>query len=347
MPGLRALRAVVRQHQAEEGRLLGTGFDRRIPAAGRGLHIAPVDRYAQRVTLPESKYLRRALFGLAALCLVILVTVEFLLLPATGSKGENLKAVGSNVVANLLTSLIAFLIVAGAALWLFPPTRDSREVRVVDGRDRTAILDEGRRSATFWWFTGGLGRFNRAVLIPEMAAAARQSNSTRRVVLLTLDPDYPPVCRAYAELRGARRSGRGQTWTEASVRSEVLATVLCASQWSEREPLLEVEVGFKRTCALTRLEINDSFAIRTSEDPSESAMLFPKDAPFYSLMTEDFRLERRQARRTSLTELPTALDAASLRQWFTAGGISCAQTMSDPEMLEVIQSAQDSRNPYG
>jgi hypothetical protein len=298
------------------------------------------------VRLPESKYLRRAVFTLAALCLVVLGIVEYLLLPATGSMGENLKAVGSNVVANLLTSLFAFLILAGVALWLIPPSQDSREVKVVDGRDRTATLDEGRRSTSFWWFTGGLGRFNRAVMIPDMAAAARKSNSTRRIVLLTLDPDYAPVCRTYAELRAARRSGRGQNWTEAAVRNEVLATVLSAFQWQEKEPLLEVELGFKRTCTLTRLEINDSFAIRTSEDPGESAMLFPKDASFYSLMMEDFRLERRQARQISATRLPKTLDASSLREWFAAAGLTCAQAMSDAEMLEVIRSAQSNRNPY-
>jgi hypothetical protein len=298
------------------------------------------------VTLPESKYLRRAVFGLVALCLVILAVVEFLLLPATGSRSENIKAVGSNVVANLLTSLIAFLVVAGVVLWIIPPSRDSREVRVVNGRDRSAVLDQGRRSTTFWWFTGGLGRFNRTVMIPEMAAAARRSNSTRRILLLTLDPDYAPVCLAYAELRGARRSGRGQTWTESSVRKEVLGTVLTAFQWREREPLLEVEIHFKQTCALTRLEINDSFAIRTSEDPNESAMLFPKDAPFYALMTEDFRLERRQARMFQPTVLPATIDPAGVRVWFVQGGISCAQNMSDTQMQEVIEVAQSPRNPY-
>ncbi|MEH0933419.1 hypothetical protein [Micromonospora sp. CPCC 205558] len=296
--------------------------------------------------LPESKYLRRALFGIAALCLLLLAVIQYLLLPADGNRTDNLKAVGANVVANLLTSLIAFVVVAGVVLWLMPPVADSREVKVVSGRDRAATLDEGRRSTTFWWFSGGLGRFNRAVVIPELATAARRSNSARSIVLLTLDPDSSAVCSTYAELRGARRSGRGQEWTEASVRTEILATVLVAFQWRDREPLLEVEVRFKQTCSLTRLEINESFAIRTSEDPAESALVFPRGVPFYSLMQEDFRLDRKQARGIQTTPLPAGLDAAPLRSWFVQIGISCAQGMSDSEIREVIEVAASSRSPY-
>ncbi|MEV0154467.1 hypothetical protein AB0H57_12105 [Micromonospora sp. NPDC050686] len=297
--------------------------------------------------LPESRYLRRALFGLAALCLLLLALIEYLLLPATGNKVDNLKAVGANVVANLLTSLIAFLVAAGVLLWLFPPVPDAREVKVVSGRDRAAALEEGRRSTTFWWFTGGLGRFNRAVVIPELAAASRQSNSARSIVLLTLDPDCEAVCSTYAELRSARRSGRGQTWTESSVRNEILATILVAFQWRDREPLLEVEVGLKQTCALTRLEINESFAIRTSEDPTESALVFPKEAPFYALMKEDFRLERKQVRSVRAAPLPADIRPDSLRDWFTRLGVNCTGSMSDAGMQEVIDVAASSRSPYG
>jgi hypothetical protein len=162
-----------------------------------------------------------------------------------------------------------------------------------------------------------------------------------------LDPDSPSVCKAYAELRASRRSAQNQNWTGSSVRNEVLATVLVAFRWQAREPLLDVEVRFKRSCSLTRLEVGETLAIRTSEDPAESALVFPKDSPFYLLMREDFRLEQRQARLLRPAALPTTVDPQSLRDWFVGGGINCALKATDAEMQEVIDLAASERNPYG
>lgn len=300
-----------------------------------------------RVALPESRYVRRLLFSLAAVCLIALALAEYLLLPADGPTTEDLKAIGANAVGNLLTSLIAFLAVAGVLTWLLPKSDQSDEVRVVTGRDRNTTLEDGRRAATFWWFTGGLGRFNRSVLVPELAAAARRSNASRSVVLLTLDPDDSTVCQTYAELRSARRSGHGVDWTAESVRREILATVLACHQSQAREPLLELEIRFKSACALTRLEVTDLFAIRTSEDPSESALVFPKDVAFYSLMREDFRLERKQSREFNPTSsIGPALDPQYVRSWLRAGGVSCVNTMSDDELQQVVALAAKDGNPY-
>jgi hypothetical protein len=300
-----------------------------------------------QVQLPESRYLRRAIFALAGTSTVLLVVIEWALLQNEGMSSESFASVASAAVINLLTSLIAFAVVASVVVWLVPRFERADEVRVVSGRDRSEALEAARRDTKRWWFSGGLGRYNRAVVLPELAERARRTNSRRSVVLLTLDPDHPSVCRTYARMRQGRRTGRGEDWSEESVRMEVLATVLAAHWCAANEPMLEVEVRFKSTCALTRLEVADSAAIRTSEDPKDSAIIYPVNSPFFALMEEDFRLERDQARLfIPQTVVPLASEPAALRTWLSSAGITSATHLSAEQFGTLIEMATSKVDPY-
>lgn len=299
------------------------------------------------VELPESRYLRRAIFALVAISTALLVVIEWALLQNEGMSNESFASVASAAVINLLTSLIAFAVVASVVVWLVPRFERADEVRVVSGRDRSDALEAARRDTKRWWFSGGLGRYNRAVVLPELAERARRTNSRRSVVLLTLDPDHPSVCRTYARMRQGRRTGRSEDWSEESVRMEILATILAAHWCAANEPMLEVEVRFKSTCALTRLEVADSAAIRTSEDPKDSAIIYPVSSPFFALMEEDFRLEREQAKLfIPPTVVPPASDPEALRIWLSSAGINSAAHLSAHQFRQLVEMAESKVDPY-
>lgn len=296
--------------------------------------------------IPEGRYVRRAFLLLVGLSFILLGLLQFAVIPYVTESDVQVSEVINDVLTGLLTSLIGAAIVAFVIYWIFPRKAVAGETRAVAGRDRDELLENARRASDFWWFTGGLGRYNRVVVLPEFAQQIRRSNQSKSVVLIILDPNSSEVCERYARLRAGRRSGRGQNWSADVVRNELIATVVSCRQWQEKEPLLDVEIRFKMSCSLSRVEVGATRVVVTSEDPGESALTFEAGSGLYGLYREEFRLAREQSRLF----VPPAgssldLDESNLLPWLRAGGIS-DDGLDDADIKSIVDLVRSRVNPY-
>ena len=248
--------------------------------------------------LPQPRYARRILLALFIATSVLLLIVLFVVIPLLfRTPLPSAHSVLTAILLSLFTSVVTTGVAAIALDWLLPrPSHLDRIVSVVDPRERDEAIERARRGTERWWFTGGLGRYNRAVVLPELARRARSQNSSISVVLLLIDPDSSAVCNRYARLRMGLRSGKATDWSLRRVRIELLATIVTAYCWVHSEPLLSIEIGLKDSCSLMRTEISAHTVIMTTEEPHALALSFSKGSAFYDIYVEEFRLAMSQSK---------------------------------------------------
>jgi hypothetical protein len=292
--------------------------------------------------IPQPRYARRILLALFLASSALLLLIIFVLIPVLFHASlPSARGVLNSVLLSLFTSVATTGVAAIALDWLLPrPARTAQAVRVIDPRERDEAIEQARRGTERWWFTGGLGRYNRAVVLPELARRARAQNVTIAVTLLMLDPDDPDLCARYARLRLGLRSGKASMWTSGRVRTELLATITSAYCLAHAEPLLNVTIGLKNTCSLLRTEISTHTVIVTTEEPHAVGLAFPRDSAFYDLYSEEFRLSMSQSRvlpSSAKTFAISEVTAENLVEFLMDIGL--CSTDLEPNQLEEIRAA--------
>lgn len=185
---------------------------------------------------------------------------------------------------------------------------ETATVEIVEPYRIGEVLKQGRSKAKAWWFSGGTGRFNRIVTMPELAQASRLMNLPIEITMIILDPMDEETCQYYAEYRARARSGfRGDFWTPERVRDELYATIIAAYSIKSEYPMLKIAIALKRSTSIFRIDLNSQFAILTKEDPREPALKFNADTFFYNSFFEDLRLNFYQ-----FNKLPTDVQGTPL-----------------------------------
>lgn len=313
------------------------------PGPGRQAHM--------ELQIPKGKYSRRVFFALVTSVVLLLAIARWILIPLayeeTIPSGHD---VLDELLADLLVSVLAGVVVGGALYLLLPPPKTPAQVEVVQAHERGTALEAAREDTRTWWFSGAMGRYTRSVTLPALAHMARDSSITRTAVLQLLDLRDDGLCTAYARYRGAVRTGQGDPdWTLQRVRREICATIVSAYAWRHSERLLQVRVALRSSLSLFRLDLGDSGLVITKEDPREPALSCPSGTFFYNSFLEDLRLSLEQSH-----ELPTAVDGvpldtletSSVRGLLTELGL-LHEALTDDDLEAIVRLARHPSNPYG
>ncbi|WP_143467564.1 hypothetical protein [Leptolyngbya ohadii] len=252
------------------------------------------------------------------------------------------------ILDNLIASGIATVAIAGLIFWLNPPVMRNAEISVLEPRQVSRLLQEGRQSTNTYWFNGGTGRFTRAVTIPGLAASARANNQTTELTIQLIDPCNSELCETYANYRNRLRSAGGKSsWTTKLVQLEVYATIVSAYAYQSSQPLLQVKVGLKQNYSLFRIDLSSTQAIITKEDPQEPALICKAGSLFYHSFLEDMRLSLDQALilPRSSCEKPQFLKVEDVSTLLKNLDIQNAD-LSEADLLQIIEKVQKLDSPY-
>lgn len=286
-----------------------------------------------------------------ALACGVLLLLEFVLGPhLLGAKAPTWGEILENLFLELLTSILGATLIGTFLIWLMPQndSDQAEHVRVVPARERGEFLESCRANTDVWWFNGGMGRFNISVTLPDLARRARRENGNKSVVLVMLDPDNDRACENYSRLRLGLRSGAGADWSARRVRTELLASILSATCWIQKEPLLEVAVALKSHVSLTRFDLSSNAVLMTTEDAHESALAFHRGSPYYRLIRENLRLDLSQARRLSVPpQMPSfaELTVDSAKAALSGLGLR-THDLADADFTWIVNKVINPENPY-
>lgn len=286
----------------------------------------------------------RFYFGMISLFfLVIILLINYLALPVMNVDIPVLKKVLDDIFsAGFTTIFIAYLV-----FWLTPKVMHKSDMEVIIPNDIGDKLKECRDTHEYW-YSGGTGRYTRAVTLPQLAKSARSSNRTKIIHLQLIDPTNIDALKVYADYRNMVKTGIGERWDNQKVKEEVYATIASAYIWKVEQPLLEINVSLRKEVSLFRYDLSTKGLVITKEDNSEPALFCSEDSFFHKAYSEELRLRLKQNKKLA-SNIETSkfkeLTIESLKKLFQ--DLSIYNVALDDVTLEnVRKQVIYKKNPY-
>jgi hypothetical protein len=304
------------------------------------------------VDIPRPRYARRAFYFTTLGICTLLAVVQFLIVPlASSTKPPSIANLISSLAGALFISIVSGVVIATILLWLIPAKEEKTQpIEIIAAYERKEVHEQSRSDTQIWWYTGAVGRYNRAIAFPDLARRARLANASKSIVLLLIDPDNIETCNRYAKWRnGLRSANKSGEWDTVRVRRELLATILCAYSWSAQESFLEVTIGLKNEWSLLRVDMSSRLAIVTAEDAQYPALKCRADGFYYNVLREDFRLGLAQSRQLSKNVAGVPLERLTVdtaRTILSQLGLRL-DGLSSTDIEDAVRIAKKPENPYG
>jgi len=291
---------------------------------------------------------RYFLFGLTGL--LAFFFLRFFVLPYLANTPLlNPTEIAVVTIDNIIVAIIVVLSTTAFILFITPPSTRKPEVSVVESGNLKYALEEELKDTKEFWYRGHTARWSRSVTFSKLAKSARKDKRTIRIFLIILDPNSDAVCESYANFQN--KFGQSKNNIEPlkhEIRLELLATILSAYAWANKEPLLKISIGLWDKLSLFRVDLSDSAAIITKPDIDEPALSFPAGTRFFMSFREDLQVSYSQSR--VLPEKKSNirfgnLSPKNLKQFFANIGIRC-NDINDNSLRKIIEMSEKPETPY-
>jgi hypothetical protein len=261
----------------------------------------------------------RAIF-LSSSCvfLIALFLVRYKVLPSFNARlPHSFTEISAALVEGLITTSIVTIMVAAFIFFATPAVMRVARIEAVEPQAIGALLREASVKSVRWTLKGGMGRYTRAETLAMLVRVARQSGVRRKIRLILIDPDDERACTGYAIYRnGLFSASKKEPLTAASVRDQILATILATAKVGVSESMIDVELVLLPIWSVMRIDLSDQYVLITSEDGREPGLRADNGTPFYNTYAKDLDLIARQGR--SLPQLECLLGL----QFDSAGDLS-------------------------
>ncbi|WP_454171340.1 hypothetical protein [Microbacterium maritypicum] len=173
----------------------------------------------------------------------------------------------------------------------------------IDGRLIPQELDTLLQSpnTALWKFRGGSGRWQRDVVLPQLAKIKDRDVAYK---MLILDPREDRLCSLYARYRNTHRRD-GEIETIASIRLQIAACIVAAI-WASLLSRVKPEIRLGGAYSPLRLDLGASGAMLTVSDLTQPGLLASSESWFYRALDDE--LERLAERAPEIVVDDTLLD---------------------------------------
>jgi hypothetical protein len=246
----------------------------------------------------SNPYRRRQFFALGVATFVALLAVRFFILPWLW--GQHLPSAGEivdKILDGFLVAIATSMITAAVLSWL-TPSEEMAEIMIMNpGIELKRLLENDLRGTRSFWYKGHTGKWTRSETLPRLAREARATRSTKDIRIVILNPNNDGACRQLANL-DAERDPKVDTSSQVSyIKKQLLATVLAAYVWREKEPLLQIAVALHNEFSLFRIDLTDQSAIVTRSSPRDLAIRYSFQSDFYRSFLEEVRVSFNRSKR--------------------------------------------------
>lgn len=279
----------------------------------------------------ESKHRRRVFYLISLLGLVLLFLAR---------RYMDDGSVYASVTDNLIASILGAVVLLSLALYLWPPSEGTHELR--PSEIRKALLDGVSSTTNRYLFRGRTGRFLTATVLPDLMRRSSERLRSLELRVQMLDPSNAAVCGIYSDFR--RQIGESSE-TARDTQMKVLAQ-LVALHAARGATLVKIHIYLASTFSLLRADIGDGYAVLTRESKKEPGIKIAANNAFYDVIIEDFNLTERQARRVPDEPCVTleTLSVEVLRQLVQTWEL--AMELTDDEAAHVVGLARNLQDPY-
>ncbi|WP_461611940.1 hypothetical protein [Cytobacillus kochii] len=296
-----------------------------------------------------SKYARKVFFFITGITLIILLLLRLLLIPEISEFiQEDYETIINTILDALLSTCVSTVVIASLAFWLTPRVVKKSQMDIIQPIEIKDYLEKARLTDEYW-FSGGTGRFTRSKTIPKLATDARESNFSKKIVLILINPDNENVCNNYVNYRNRVRSGKESNWDLKKLKTEIFSTIVAAYTWNKEQPLLGVTIGLINHYSMFRIDLSTKLVVITKEDPREPALMCKSDTFFFKSYHEDLRLSLSQSQilNEKIDGIPLSkINGERVKEFLTLLGFDIS-SFDNNDFNEISEKVREGENPYG
>ncbi|AEU34958.1 hypothetical protein [Granulicella mallensis] len=302
-------------------------------------------------TILSNKRYRNIFYSFSLLLLIVLVAIRYIGVPAWDpSISRNGPKAFAQLIEGLTTSLIVTILIGSFLFFATPAVMKVAKIEPVEPKMINDLLKTATATSIAWTLRGAMGRYTRAETLPALIKRARVSGARRSLRLMVLDPDIARVCHGYANYRnGVASSSKVQTpHTGATVRNQILATVLTATKASLTESMIDIQIYLVPMWSVFRIDLSDEYAILTSEDPREPGLRIDRGSHFYGTYSKELDFIALQSRSLPLPDSSSGLllsNASDVKVVLQSLGIAHAD-LSQEQCEEIFQLIDSKSHQY-
>lgn len=252
------------------------------------------------------------------------------------------------ILDSLMISLFVSIIIASITNYFEIPEAE-KKFDIIEPYKLKEQFSKSYSDLTFWYFTGGLGRYTRDITIKKIDKISRK-NRHITLNIAVINPSNEDICKNYAKYRENLNSSKSNNfpWDSNNVKLEVLTTIVILAIYKANNDLLNIDLRLKNNFSTLRSDINDKEIFITKEDKNEASIYAKKESFIYRTYLEDFhqsfkfltkidlKLEKKyKIKKITLNEISVILKELNL------------SNVIEKDMLEtLIMKIKQNDNPY-
>lgn len=253
----------------------------------------------------QQKSKRIQFLWIVGLILFVIFLIRVYVIPTHFPKSTNetllyLKSVLDKISISLIVSMFV-----GWFLFKIEVPEEESKFEIIEPKRIADYFAIGRINTSFWYFSGGIGRFSRNVSIPKIAEISQSNNASKMIRLNIINPLDEELCANYANYKNSLKSSKDTkiNWTSGFVKNQVFATIIKSIIYKSHFPMLEIDIYLKKIFTTTRTDLNESNCIITKEDKRDLGLICTKDTFLYKTYKEEIFQESKQSTKLNIDKV--------------------------------------------
>ena len=298
----------------------------------------------------KSSYNRRIFFTIAIGSIILIVLIQYFMLPNLGLN-DVLQLKIFSVLDKLLTALISGTFLMAIISYLLPIETIRGQFKLIHPREVKVKLQEILLNSHDVVYSGHTGRWTRSKTIPYLASEARDNNQVKNIDVIIINPNNVSICEKYSNYRSGLSSSASANLNDVqSVRIQLLATIMNSINWSIKEPLLNISIQLTDNFTVFRYDKTEKGIVITTEDRRSPSIFCDKGSMQFSNYKNDIELSKRHSHSIDYSMISSLIedvkdDITQVKQYFNSINIG-VDDFSDDELSEVCSIASKPVNPY-
>lgn len=252
-----------------------------------------------------------------------------------------------SILDKISISLIVSIFIAWFLFKIEVPEQVTK-LEIIEPNRLKELFARARLDTNFWFFSGGTGRYTRAVTLPEISKISKDLNESRSFKILLLNPKDINLCNKYATYRNSLKSAKNVSWTTDYVQNEIIATICSGYIHKSLNPLLEISLFLKSTFSTMRIDLSQSNCIVTKEDKKDLALLTPSNTYLYKTYKEEVFHQSKQCEELDMKGHIENVNFGSVKAEDIEEICMHFQFhIINPDYDKIAKILNDNMNPYG
>ncbi len=206
------------------------------------------------------------------------------------------------ILDSFMISLLVSIIIATVTNYFEIPDTE-KKFDILEPYKLKEQFSKSYNNLTFWYFTGGLGRYTRDITLKKIDEISRTNDRHIRINIAIINPANINICSDYAKYRHNLNSAKSNyfSWDSNNVKLEILTTIIIIAIYKSNNDLLDIDLRLKNSFSTLRSDINDNDIFITKEDMREASIYAKKDSFIYRTYLEDFNQSFKFQEKIDLT----------------------------------------------